>query len=334
MNCAEFRTRLHPYVDGELPVSETAAADAHGVECRACAELARSEREFRRVLRRQPRDVAPPELRARIVGRVRRQARWRSVPGRLAAPALAAAAAAVLVAVLLPLARPAPSLVSALVDKHIAYAQVERPAELASSDPAEVAAWFRQRAGLRVTVPDYSMAGIRLVGARIADAQERQAAYLLYEKGMTLLSVFMVPAGVAEVELPGSRVTYRDHQYATYERKGYRTVSWTDGQAVYGLVSMLDYQALLECADKLRLERASQMRLWRRPTAGRHSSHRPAGFRHAGGGWEPVLAVTVNGDARAYPLQILMWHEIVNDVIGGVPAWAAFNPDTTIHPAR
>ncbi len=80
MNCAEFRTRLHPYVDGELPVSETAAADAHGVECRACAELARSEREFRRVLRRQPRDVAPPELRARIVGRVRRQARWRSVP--------------------------------------------------------------------------------------------------------------------------------------------------------------------------------------------------------------------------------------------------------------
>ena len=31
---------------------------------------------------------------------------------------------------------------------------------------------------------------------------------------------------------------------------------------------------------------------------------------------EPVLALTVNGDARAYPLQILMWHEIVNDVVG------------------
>jgi hypothetical protein len=32
---------------------------------------------------------------------------------------------------------------------------------------------------------------------------------------------------------------------------------------------------------------------------------------------EPVLALQVNGDARAYPLQILIWHEIVNDTVGG-----------------
>jgi hypothetical protein len=32
---------------------------------------------------------------------------------------------------------------------------------------------------------------------------------------------------------------------------------------------------------------------------------------------EPVLALEVNGEARAYPLQILMWHEIVNDTVGG-----------------
>jgi len=32
---------------------------------------------------------------------------------------------------------------------------------------------------------------------------------------------------------------------------------------------------------------------------------------------EPVLAVQIGGDARAYPLQILMWHEIVNDTVGG-----------------
>jgi hypothetical protein len=32
---------------------------------------------------------------------------------------------------------------------------------------------------------------------------------------------------------------------------------------------------------------------------------------------EPVLALQVNGDARAYPLQILIWHEIVNDIVGG-----------------
>lgn len=34
---------------------------------------------------------------------------------------------------------------------------------------------------------------------------------------------------------------------------------------------------------------------------------------------EPVLALEINGDARAYPLQILVWNEIANDVVGGVP---------------
>jgi hypothetical protein len=41
---------------------------------------------------------------------------------------------------------------------------------------------------------------------------------------------------------------------------------------------------------------------------------------------EPVLALQVNGDARAYPLQILMWHEIVNDVVGGRPVAVTFCP--------
>jgi len=34
---------------------------------------------------------------------------------------------------------------------------------------------------------------------------------------------------------------------------------------------------------------------------------------------EPVFGVEINGDARAYPLRILDWHEVVNDRIGGVP---------------
>jgi hypothetical protein len=41
---------------------------------------------------------------------------------------------------------------------------------------------------------------------------------------------------------------------------------------------------------------------------------------------EPVLALTIGGDSRAYPLQILMWHEIVNDVVGGVPVAVTFCP--------
>lgn len=41
---------------------------------------------------------------------------------------------------------------------------------------------------------------------------------------------------------------------------------------------------------------------------------------------EPVLSVSLNGDARAYPLSILIWHEIVNDQVGEVPVAITFCP--------
>lgn len=43
-------------------------------------------------------------------------------------------------------------------------------------------------------------------------------------------------------------------------------------------------------------------------------------------GNEPVIGFEFNGDARAYPLRIMMWHEIVNDEVGGVPVAVSFCP--------
>ena len=41
---------------------------------------------------------------------------------------------------------------------------------------------------------------------------------------------------------------------------------------------------------------------------------------------EPVIAFENNGEAKAYPLQILMFHEIVNDAVGGEPVAVTFCP--------
>jgi hypothetical protein len=41
---------------------------------------------------------------------------------------------------------------------------------------------------------------------------------------------------------------------------------------------------------------------------------------------EPVAMVELGGDAKAYPLQILVWHEIVNDQVGGVPVAVTYCP--------
>jgi hypothetical protein len=41
---------------------------------------------------------------------------------------------------------------------------------------------------------------------------------------------------------------------------------------------------------------------------------------------EPVVALQLNGDVRAYPLQILTWHEMVNDIVGGEPVIVTYCP--------
>ena len=41
---------------------------------------------------------------------------------------------------------------------------------------------------------------------------------------------------------------------------------------------------------------------------------------------QPVVALEINGEAKAYPLAILTWHEIANDEVGGVPVSVTFCP--------
>ena len=47
-------------------------------------------------------------------------------------------------------------------------------------------------------------------------------------------------------------------------------------------------------------------------------------------GWldpdEPVIAVELGGESRAYPLRILIWHEIANDELGNTPIAVTFCP--------
>jgi hypothetical protein len=55
----------------------------------------------------------------------------------------------------------------------------------------------------------------------------------------------------------------------------------------------------------------------------------PPSLRASEASWgddEPVLGVVVGGEARAYPVAILNWHELVNDTLGGEPILVSFCP--------
>jgi hypothetical protein len=53
---------------------------------------------------------------------------------------------------------------------------------------------------------------------------------------------------------------------------------------------------------------------------------KPSGWSVGLGGTEPVIALSVGDDARAYPLRILIWHEIANDTVGGAPVTVTYCP--------
>ena len=44
------------------------------------------------------------------------------------------------------------------------------------------------------------------------------------------------------------------------------------------------------------------------------------------GATEPVISFAHGGDARASPLRVLIWHEIVNDAVGGLPVSVTYCP--------
>ena len=39
-----------------------------------------------------------------------------------------------------------------------------------------------------------------------------------------------------------------------------------------------------------------------------------------------VIGVSIGGDSRAYPLRLMRWHEVVNDVVGGEPIAVTYSP--------
>jgi hypothetical protein len=53
---------------------------------------------------------------------------------------------------------------------------------------------------------------------------------------------------------------------------------------------------------------------------------KPAGEITDLGPREPVIRLEVGGEVRGYPLQVLTWHEIVNDTIGGIPIAVTYCP--------
>ena len=262
MTCDELRTAFEAYIDRELPVNEMLAAEHHLTFCMECQWRHAAELAFRKTLRqRTPRERAPAELQARVRRALKRvdwehrgqnAARWIAVP-------LAAAALAFLIlrgpSLQVQQLQPSP-LLADLVGKHLIFSRLEAPAEIATSDRQAVAGWFGRRVRFDVPVPDFTPSGIRLLGGRLSELEDQEAAYLLYEKGRTLISLFAFTRQ-GRILPDGERVSYGGHSFLISQLRGAEVVLWTDRELAFALVSTLPRDALLECAATVLRERFS-----------------------------------------------------------------------------
>lgn len=252
MTCQELRVCLGAHLDGELTLERSLAVDEHLAFCMECQWAYAKERELRTLLQtRFPHDPAPEGLRGRIRVAVRRsdlRKRWLA-PRRLLGWAVPVAALLVVAVGITLWERDAPPpVVNELVAKHLMYSRLDAPAEVVSASREAVSGWFKGRVRFDVVVPDFSPSGIRLVGGRFSDLSDRPVAYLLYEKGRSLVSLFAFSN--RELALPArgwGRVG--DAQFYVTEVRGTEVVLWSQGELAYALVSSLDREALLECAD-------------------------------------------------------------------------------------
>ena len=236
MDCERLRPLIPAYADGELGVAEGLEIEAHLSRCRTCQALYEAQRGFRELIRdRAPRAKAPPELKGRIIRDMK------GLGGRRFSPLWALPLIAIIAFIYLSFMR-TPGVIRELVAQHAFYSQLARPAELSSSEAAQVAFWLKSNlpAFSRVAVPDLKHVGIQLLGGRLSQISERPLAYVLYQKDGALISLFALPK---EGVFPS-----RGRDYYRREYKGFRVLLWDVGGMTYGLVSSVDWDELVRCA--------------------------------------------------------------------------------------
>ncbi len=238
MTCPEFETFLYPYLDGEFGPAERADVEKHLAGCGACAARLHSERAVHDAIRGKVRGLsdsppAPEALRERIRGGLRAERR-RETTAQWSRYAAAAAVVAVAGSSAYWYARPHSR--QRYVDDAAARHAKRYPLEIRQPSAGEIQDWFVGKLDHRVPVPVFPNA--QLAGARLANVQDKQAAYIAYDAvtppGATprRIGLFVYDDKAGDADFTAVPEVGSSH--------GYNVVSWREGEVVYQLVNDLD----------------------------------------------------------------------------------------------
>lgn len=207
-SCTKTLEELNVYLDSELGPEEAQAFQHHLDTCASCREQVRILAVLEDAVRRSAEISAVPQTLREYVSALPRHSRWSFLGKSPIVKTLLAFTS------LLVVAGSASwwwqqngaksrheEIAQVLVADHIHYLQVPDALEIASTDPAIIAAWFRERVPFPVQTPRFHDG--RLLGGRLCSLLGHQAALVFYERGGKRLSLFTlatdaVPLGERE----------------------------------------------------------------------------------------------------------------------------------------
>jgi anti-sigma factor RsiW len=202
--CREIDALTTRVVDNEASAADRVRVEGHARECPSCGRHVEAERQGRQVLRDHAAALvghAPPGLHARCAAArpdaapaARRpvlslsRAGW---PVALAATLVLAIAGAAFYGAVI---GPSRAVAAQLTIDHLkCFALFEQPSGLV---PAAVQAELKARDGIDVVPPEGAAAGgLTLVGGRRCVYLDGLVAHLLYRKGASRVSLFLLPTG-------------------------------------------------------------------------------------------------------------------------------------------
>lgn len=213
-------------LDGELDAAQAAALEAHRAGCAVCQAAQARLLRTRELLRGEPYETTPDDVRARVMTRLRQAKsrpeapppapirRWRWLFPSMGGFGLGVACAAALaVLVVLP---QRDDLADQLVAGHIRALQPGHLEDVVSTDQHTVKPWFDGRLDFAPPVRDFAADGFPLKGGRLDYLDGRPVAALIYQRDKHVIDVFVWPEG-GMVRHVASNTTVQ----------GYSVVHWT-----------------------------------------------------------------------------------------------------------
>ena len=245
MNCTHCRHLLDAFHDGELDAATARDLESHLARCPACAGIHAQREALSTLVRAGTTPYKAPEgLRLRVQASIAHPTpALREPPSWAQAGTLAALAGALGMGlgVWIAIPRAVDTIGDEIVVAHVASLRAApKVSQIESRDRHQIKPWFAGRVTFAPLVVDLTPEGFELVGARLDQVGDRQAAVVVYRIRNHFVNVLMWRAE------RGDPIGLR---FRTL--RGFATATWASGGVAYAAISDVDAADLQRLAQRL-----------------------------------------------------------------------------------